>query len=189
MLGRGKLAELRALARTHGLASGSQTVPNSVVVVAAAQGRSPPRGPTSSEAQPANQCKKLVLRKPKRKAPQVVHEEEEEDDEATEDGLVTKRKRVAPSSPSAPPHFRHQRHHLHLPRLQHCLFHQLLPHQSKQFHWRLRHLWLRPPIQTSWRTPRAPPRRMYQLEGVLLQMPQPQTLLQSGMRLPTTLQF
>ena len=134
MLGRGKLAELRALARTHGLASGSQTVPNSVVEIAAAQGRSPPRGPTSSNAQPANQRKKLVLRKPKRKAPQVVHEEEEEDDEVTEDGLVTKRKRVAPSSPSAPPHFRHQRHHLHLPRLQHCLFHQLLPHQSKQFH-------------------------------------------------------
>ena len=101
MLGQGKLAELRALARSHGLASGS--MPNSVVEIAAAQGRSPPKGPTSSEAQPANQRKKLILRKPKRKAPQVVHEEEEEDDEATEDGLVTKRKRVAPSSPSAPP--------------------------------------------------------------------------------------
>ena len=103
MLGQGKLAELRALARAHGLASGSQTVPNSVVEIAAAQGRSPPKGPTSFEAQPANQRKKLILRKPKRKTPQVVHEEEEEDDEATEDGLVTKRKRVAPSSPSAPP--------------------------------------------------------------------------------------
>ena len=44
MLGRGKLAELRALARTHGLATGSQTVPNSVVEIAAAQGRSPPKG-------------------------------------------------------------------------------------------------------------------------------------------------
>ena len=103
MLGRGKLAELRALARTHGLASGSQTVPNSVVEIAAAQGRSPPRGPAPSDVQTAAQRKKLVLRKPKRKAPQVVHEEEEEDDEATEDGLVTKRKRVAPSSPSVPP--------------------------------------------------------------------------------------
>ena len=103
MLGKGKLAELRALARTHGLATGSQTVPNSVVEIAAAQGRSPPKGAAPSDVQPANQREKLVLRKPKRKAPQVVHEEEEEDDEATEDGLVTKRKRVAPSSPSAPP--------------------------------------------------------------------------------------
>ena len=45
MLGKGKLAELRALARTHRLASGSQTVPNSVVEIVAAQGRSPPQGP------------------------------------------------------------------------------------------------------------------------------------------------
>jgi len=45
--------------------------------------------------------KKLVLRKPKRKTPQVV--QEEEDDEATEDGLVTKRTRVAPPSPPALP--------------------------------------------------------------------------------------
>ncbi|XP_068476725.1 uncharacterized protein [Phaseolus vulgaris] len=103
MLGKGKLAELRALARAHGLASGSQTVPNSVVEIAAAQGRSPPKGPAPSEALPAPQRKKLVLRKPKRKTPQVVHEDEEEDDEATEDGLITKRRRVAPSSPPAPP--------------------------------------------------------------------------------------
>ncbi|XP_068475191.1 uncharacterized protein [Phaseolus vulgaris] len=103
MLGKGKLAELRALARAHGLASGSQTVPNSVAESAAAQGRSPPPGQTHSEALLAQQRKKLVLRKPKRKAPQVVHEDEEEDDEATEDGLITKRRRVAPSSPPAPP--------------------------------------------------------------------------------------
>ncbi|XP_068463871.1 classical arabinogalactan protein 9-like [Phaseolus vulgaris] len=103
MLGQGKLVELRTLTRAHGLASGSQTVPNSVVEIAAAQGRSPPKGPAPSEAQPANQRKKLILRKPKRKTPQVVHEEAEEDVEATEDGLITKRKRVAPSSPSAPP--------------------------------------------------------------------------------------
>ena len=103
MLGQGKLAELRALARTHGLATGSQTMPNSVVEIAAAQGRSPPKGPAPSDVQPAAQRKKLALKRPKRKTPQVVHEEEEEDDEATEDGLVTKRKRVAPSSPSAPP--------------------------------------------------------------------------------------
>ena len=91
MLGKGKLAELRVLARAHGLASGSQTVPNSVVEIAAAQGRSPPKGPAPSEALPAQQRKKLILRKPKRKTPQVVHEDEEEDDEATEDGLITKR--------------------------------------------------------------------------------------------------
>jgi len=103
MLGKGKLAELRALARTHKLASGSQTVPNSVVEIAAAQGRSPPKGSTPPEALPAPQRKKLILRKPKRKNPQVVQEDEEEDDEATEDGLITKRRRVAPLSLSVPP--------------------------------------------------------------------------------------
>ncbi|XP_068486756.1 vegetative cell wall protein gp1-like [Phaseolus vulgaris] len=103
MLGKGKLAELRALARTHKLASGSQTVPNSVVEIAAAQGRSPPQGPAPLEALPAPQRKKLVLKKPKRKTPQVVQEDEDEDDEATEDDLITKRRRVAPSSPPALP--------------------------------------------------------------------------------------
>ncbi|XP_068491983.1 uncharacterized protein [Phaseolus vulgaris] len=103
MLGKGKLAELRALARTHKLASGSQTVPNSVVEITAAQGKSPPKGSTPPEALPAPQRKKLILRKPKRKTPQVVQEDEEEDDEATEDGLITKRRRAAPSSPPVPP--------------------------------------------------------------------------------------
>ena len=181
MLGQGKLAELRALARTHGLATGSQTVPNSVVEIAVAQGRSPPKGPAPSDVQPAAQRKKLVLKRPKRKAPQVIHEEEEEDDEATEDGLVTKRKRVAPSSPPAPPPLPTSTppstlllHHRHP--------HKLLFHQSKRSRWPLRHPLLRSKSQTSWRTPRAPPRHMYQLEGVPLQMPQPQRLLQSGMR-------
>ncbi|XP_068475005.1 uncharacterized protein [Phaseolus vulgaris] len=103
MLGKGKLAELRALARTHKLSSGSQTVPNSVVEIAAAQGRSPPQGPAPPEALPAPQRKKLVLKKPKRKTPQVVQEDEDEDDEATEDALITKRRRVTPSSPPALP--------------------------------------------------------------------------------------
>jgi len=76
-------------------------VPNSVVEIAAAQGRSPPQGPTPPETLPAPHRKKLVLRKLKRKTPQVV--QEEEDDEATEDGLVTKRTRVAPSPPPALP--------------------------------------------------------------------------------------
>ena len=83
MLGKGMLAELKALARNHGLATGSQTVPNSVVETAIVQGLSPPKEPA--------QRKKLVLKRPKRKAPQVIHEEEEEDDEATEDGLVSKK--------------------------------------------------------------------------------------------------
>ena len=101
MLGKGKLAELRAIARSHKLAAGSQTMPNSVVEIAqAAQGKTPPRGPTSSGALPAPERKKLVLRKPKRKTPQVV-QEEENDDEDTEDGLITKRTRVATSTPPA----------------------------------------------------------------------------------------
>jgi len=77
-------------------------VPNSVVEIAAAQGKTPPRGSTSSGVLPVPERKKLVLRRPKRKAPQVV-QEEEEDDEATEDGLITKRNRVATSSPPALP--------------------------------------------------------------------------------------
>jgi len=101
MLGKSKLAELRAIARTYKLATGSQIVPNSVVEIAAALGRSPPQVPTPPETLPAPQRKKLVLRKPKRKTPQMV--QEDEDDEATEDGLVTKRTRVAPSSPPTLP--------------------------------------------------------------------------------------
>ncbi|XP_068475047.1 uncharacterized protein [Phaseolus vulgaris] len=102
MLGKGKLAELRAIARSHKLAAGSQAVPNPVVAVAATQGKTPPRGPTSSGVLPAPERKKLVLRRPKRKAPQVV-QEEEDDDEETEDGLVAKRKRVATSTPPTLP--------------------------------------------------------------------------------------
>jgi len=59
MLGKGKLAELRAIARTHKLAAGSQTVPNS----AGSQGA------TSSGVLPAPERKNLVLKKPKRKTP------------------------------------------------------------------------------------------------------------------------
>jgi len=102
MLGKGKLAELKANARSHKLAAGSQTVPNPVVAIAATQDKTPPRGATTSGVLPAPQRKKLILRKPKRKNPQVV-QEDEEDDETTEDGLVTKRTRVAPSSPPAIP--------------------------------------------------------------------------------------
>jgi len=100
MLEKGKLAELRAIARSHKLAAGSQAAPNPVVAIAASQGKTPPRGATSFGVLPAPQRKKLILRKPKRKTPQVV-QEEEENDEATEDGLITKRQRAAPSSPPA----------------------------------------------------------------------------------------
>ena len=92
MLGKGKLAELRAIARSHKLVAGSQIVPNSVVEIAISQGKTPPRGPTSSGVLPAPERKKLVLKRPKRKTPQVVSEEED-DDEVTEDGLITKRKK------------------------------------------------------------------------------------------------
>jgi len=102
MLGKGKLAELRAIARSHKLAAGSQTVPNSVVEIAISQGKTPPRGPTPSGALPAPERKKLALKRPKRKTTQVVSEEED-DDEATEDGLITKRKRVTTSTPPALP--------------------------------------------------------------------------------------
>ena len=43
-----------------------------------------------------------MLKRPKRKTPQVVSEGED-DDEATEDGLITKRKRVTTSTPPALP--------------------------------------------------------------------------------------
>jgi len=102
MLGKGKLAELRAIAQSHKLAAGSQTVANSIVEIAAAQGKTPPQGPTSSGVLPAPERKKLVLKRPKRKTPQMVIEEEN-DDEETEDGLTTKRKRVTTSTPPALP--------------------------------------------------------------------------------------
>jgi len=102
MLGKGKLAELRAIARSHKLAAGSQATPNPVAAIASAQGKTPPRDATSSGVLLAPQRKKLILRKPKRKAPQVV-QEDEEDEETTEEGLVTKRTRVAPFSPPALP--------------------------------------------------------------------------------------
>ena len=102
MLGKRKLAELRAIARSHKLVAGSQAVPNLVVAIIAPQGKTPPRGSTSYGVQPAPERKKLILRRPKRKNPQVV-QEEEDDEEVTEDGLVTKRTRVATSTPPALP--------------------------------------------------------------------------------------
>ncbi|XP_068464067.1 uncharacterized protein [Phaseolus vulgaris] len=77
-------------------------MPNSVVEIAISQGKTPPRGPTPSGALPAPERKKLALKRPKRKTPQVVSEEED-DDEDTEDGLITKRKRVTTSTPPALP--------------------------------------------------------------------------------------
>jgi len=93
MLGKDRMAELHTIAKSHKLAAGSQTVPNSVAEIAAAQGQSPPAAPPAIVALPAPQRKKLPLKKAKRKAPRVVSDEET--DEATEDGLICKRKRVA----------------------------------------------------------------------------------------------
>ena len=80
-------------------------------------------------------------------------------------------------------------HQHHLPRqlhLQHCLLPPFPHRQSKQFPWRRHFLWLRLPSPTLWRTPRAPPRPMYPLEGVLLQLLQPLELYQAGMKALTT---
>jgi len=99
MLGKDRMAELRAIAKSHKLAAGSQTIPNSVAEIAAAQGQSLPAGPPAAAALPAPQRKKLPLKKAKRKAPRVVSDEEV--DESTEDGLVCKRKRKAVIEPPA----------------------------------------------------------------------------------------
>ena len=189
MWGRGMRAEVKALARTHGLATGSQTVPNSVVEKAIVHGRSPPKESAPSEVQPAAQRKKLVLKRPKRKAPQVIHEEEEEDDEVTEDDLVTKRKRVAPSSPPAPPPLLTS-----TPPSTPAPPPSSPPPQAPVSPVQAIPLATAPPAgeaaeDNSWRTPQAPPRHMYQLEGVLPLTPQLQMPLQSGMRLPTPLRF
>jgi len=89
MLGKDRMAELRAIAKSHKLAA----------KIAAAQGQSPPVGPPAAAALPAPQRKKLPLKKAKRKAPRVVSDEEA--DESTEDGLICKRKRRAVIEPLA----------------------------------------------------------------------------------------
>jgi len=99
MLGKDRMAELRAIAKSHKLTAGSQTIPNSVAEIAASQGQSLPVGPSVAAALPALQRKKLPLKKAKRKAPRVVFDEEV--DESTEDRLICKRKRVAVTEPPA----------------------------------------------------------------------------------------
>jgi len=99
MLGKDRIAELRAIGKRHKLAAGSQTVPNSVAEIAAAQNKSPPVDPSATAVLPAPQRKKLPLKKAKRKAPRVVSDEEA--DESTEDGLVCKRKRTVVDEPPA----------------------------------------------------------------------------------------
>jgi len=99
LLGKDRMAELRAIAKSHKLAAGSQTIPNSVAEAATSRGQSPPAGPPAAVVFPAPQRKKLPLKKAKRKAPRVVSNEEA--DESTEDGLICKRKRVAVTEPPA----------------------------------------------------------------------------------------
>ena len=94
MLGKDRIAELRARAKSHKPAAGSQTIPNSVAEIAAAHGQSPPVGPPAAAALPAPQRKKLPLKKAKRKAPRVVSDEEA-------DELVCKRKKRAVIEPPA----------------------------------------------------------------------------------------
>jgi len=95
MLGKDRMAELRSIAKLHNLAAVSQTVLNSVAEIAAAQGQSPPVGPPAAAALPALQCKKLPLKKAKRKAPRVVSDEEQ----AAERGEL----RSSPQQLRAPP--------------------------------------------------------------------------------------
>jgi len=99
MLGKDRMAELRAIAKLHKLAVGSQTVPNSVAEIAAAQGQSSPFGPSNAAALPAPERKKIPPQKAKRKAPRVVSDDEA--DESTEDGLICKRKRGVTTEPPA----------------------------------------------------------------------------------------
>jgi len=99
MLGKEKMAKLRSIAKLHNLAAGSQTIPNSIAEAAAAQGTSPPVGPSTAVAPPAPERKKLLPKRAKRKAPRVVSDEEA--DKSTEDGLVCKRKRGVVAEPLA----------------------------------------------------------------------------------------
>jgi len=69
MLGKNRIAELRVIGKLHKLAAGSQTVPNFVAEIAAAQDKSPLVGPPTTAAPPAPQREKLPLKKAKRKAP------------------------------------------------------------------------------------------------------------------------
>jgi len=57
MQGKDRMAKLRAIGRLHKLAAGSQTVPNSVAEIAAAQGQSPPVGPSAAAVLPAPSAK------------------------------------------------------------------------------------------------------------------------------------
>ena len=79
--------------------------------------------------------------------------------------------------------FQARHHHQRLLLLHPRQHHRLLLHQSKRFHWPLRHLQLRPKSQISWRTPQAPLRHTCQPEGPPLQTLQLQKMFQSGMRL------
>jgi len=99
MLGKGRMAELRSIAKLHNLAAGSQTVPNSVAEIAAAQGNPPPVCPSNAAALPAPERKKLLPNRAKRKAPRVVSDDEA--DESTEDGLICKRNRGVATEPPA----------------------------------------------------------------------------------------
>jgi len=89
----GKKKWIGSIAKLHNLAAGSQTFPNSVAEIAAAQGDPPTIGPALS----AIERKKLPLKKTKRKTTRVVSDEEE--DESSQEGLVSKRNRPTVAEP------------------------------------------------------------------------------------------
>ena len=66
------MARLRSIAKLHNLATGSQTIPNSVAEAAAAQGKSPQVGLSTAITLPAPERKKLPPKRAKRKTPRVV---------------------------------------------------------------------------------------------------------------------
>jgi len=69
MLGKDRMAKLRAIAKSHKLAAGSQTIPNSVAEIAASQGQSPPVGPPVAAALLAPNARNYLSRRPKGKPP------------------------------------------------------------------------------------------------------------------------
>ena len=147
MLGKGKLAELRALARTHKLASGSQT-----------------RWWRSSLPRADRPLKAQLLQK------HCLLLNERNSPWGNQRGKLLKwskrmkkrtmrRLRMASLPKGEVWHLLHHLLHL-LSQHQHRLLPQLQRCQSKQYRWRLHFLRLRLTSPTSWRTLRVPPHLM-----------------------------
>ena len=176
MLGQGKLAELRALARAHGLASGSQTVPNSVVEMPLHRADRHPKAQLIPRPSPPISAKSLSSGNQRGRPLKWFMRKKKKTMRRLKMASSPRRRGWRLLHPLLHLLLQHQHHLPHQLHLQHCFLPQLPPRQSKRFLWRPHFLWLRPPSLTSWRIPRAPPRLMYQLEGVLLHTSQLQTL-------------